>query len=334
MVTLTHAGFSGSGLTGPEVINLAKKTNEVEDVVFIELIHANTRDAAVRTRVYANKDAIITKFNPSENEGSVTYALDFHKITGVTLPGNTATIITHRGDATSKIFGLTSPTDITGLGLDNAFSYKRFRGEVDTNNDNTNDAKIDAYVATDYATNNASNYMTWGFWLQVPKTTATLNDYNFGAFTSNKEVFGGSTLAVRTGSATYNGSLIGLHTSLSNGSTKISRLTGDAQIVFNFGNQTQEGNFTATFNSLKLDGTDATGSITFADSWPGATARTSGFIEESPDTATINDNSYQGNFTLRLAGPGGAKPTGITGMVNGATDDGNNKFVAAFGAKR
>ena len=290
-------------------------------------------------------DLVFPELIPSVSDSSVSYKLKIYKIPDIRyeLGGVAAT---KRGSGLSsddwKIYELTSPTDITGLGLSDTFTYKLFKGEVDPRREDTtstaDDAKFHAEVATDYASDNTNDWLQFGWWVSVPKVTSRLNDYNIGVFAdANHPYINTGTFNALTGTVTYTGSMMGLHTDIdSDGKHTLSRLTGKASLAVDFGTNSLPGTITGTFNELKLNGTDATGSITFTKTLRNAGTLFYGIL----DLGTINTSNYKGGAVLKWVHSTGSdvttptvKPTGAIGTLKGITDDGSKAFTAAFGAR-
>ena len=236
----------------------------------------------------------------------------------------------------NKEFEITK-TDYTAanlnLGLGNRFTAKTIKADVDDYSNAREDGKFYAEIATDFATGNTTDYSSWGFWFKVPKQTGNSKFYDLAAFARPNTPHGLPTTT--TGTATYTGGLLGLHTLEKNGKIELKRLTGVASITANFGTTSDFGSLEATFNGFKLDGQSVTGKITFSDTLPSTVS--SWYFRRGSATATIDGVAYDRNsYTLGFAGPSGAQPTGIIGTLKGGStsSNGNRGFVAAFATKK
>ena len=349
---ITHVGFSGGNFSSDEIHGLAGKLFDIQGLPNVQFTDPTERQRVILSRILAydvvpvsgwkKQVVVFPSLDRSVNEDSVSYQLRIFKEWGIVYsPGDTVVdegSASITSDPRYKVFELTTPTDITGLGLSDKFSYKLFKGEVDTNNDNTNDAKFHAEIATDYDSDDTDDYVDFGWWIQIPKQASRLNDYNLGVLIKTDHHYANSSWNALTGSATYTGSMMGLHAEIeSNGKHLLSRLTGNVSLTADFGTNSAGGNLTGTFSNLKLNGAAATGSITFERDLEDA-AMGSEFLEGGQNLITINNNNYKGIVTfawLSAVDGGGAsvKPNGVMGTIQGITEDGTKSFVAAYGAR-
>ena len=223
------------------------------------------------------------------------------------------------------------------LGLGDKFDSQILKAEVDTSGNNgAKDAKMHVEIVSDYSSENTTDWLAYGLWIQVPRVqTIEYSDYGVGTFALQSSTYGSIPVQL-TGTATYKGSLLGLHTSIKNNDVKLSRLTGKATVNFDFGDAiTRRGKYTLTFNEFKLNGQSVSGEISRTDI--GLTNFPLSTIAFSPATAIINGSNYTGLLVGTFTGPqttNTTAPTGFTGNLRGASSDGNKSFVASFGAKK
>ena len=217
------------------------------------------------------------------------------------------------------------------LSIDNRFSAKIIKAEADDFTSKHEDGSFYAEVATDYSGSNTSDYSTWGFWFKVPNQTINTKFYDLAAFARPNSP--GNVTAGLTGTATYTGGMLGLHTLEKNGTVQLKRLTGTATITADFGSSSERGSINATFNQFKLDGQDVGGRITFL-----ANTFTSDYYNSGASTTAIIDGVTYGKsaFTIGFAGAAGSEPTGMIGTLTGANRDssGDRAFIAAYGTRK
>ena len=300
----THVGFSGGNFSSDEIRSLASKVVDVQKFGSIVFYHRQETPRIVHGEILPqDKGYIFPKMIPSVTDGNVFLTLKTYDIDKTVIFEYDATGTLARensGGRTStdgyKIFELANPTDIAGLGLSDTFTYKLFKGEVDPRRRDTtsaaDDSKFHAELATDYASDNTGDYLHFGWWVLAPKQTDRLGDYRFGVFADAAHEFNADPFNALTGTATYTGSMMGLHTDIdSEGKHTLSRLTGKASLAVDFGTNSVPGTITGTFNELKLNGTDATGSIVFTKDMQESAFFE--YLESGSDTATINGISYR-----------------------------------------
>ena len=342
----THVGFSGGNFTSKEIAGLSSVVSGIQPYPTLWLGHPTESPALVYSKLLGRLGGFLfPELISSVSDSNVSYRLKVYKIdstddrSGSLVTTNNSSGLSNDG---WKIYELTSPTDITGLGLSDTFTYKLFKGEVDPRRTDTastaDDAKFHAEVATDYASDNTNDWLQFGWWVQVPKQTDNLNDYNIGVFAdANHQYKNSRSFNALTGTVTHTGSMMGLHTDIdSDGKHTLSRLTGKASLAVDFGNGSAPGTITGTFNELKLNGTDAAGSMTFTKTLQNAGTLFQ-FFEGAGNSATINGSNYKGGIVLKWVNSTDAdattKPTGVIGTLKGITDDGSKAFSAAFGAR-
>ena len=237
-----------------------------------------------------------------------------------------------------KIYELTTSTPIDNR-LTNKFSYERFKREVyPRKRDTTSTAEFHAEVASDYG-GDTSDWLQFGWWVQVPNQTDRLDHYNVGVFANANHAYKTSSVAIfrsLTGTVAYTGSMMGLHSEVvDNGKIRLSRFSGNATLVAAFGSSSDLGTLTGIFNNLKLNGTAAKGSIRF--SHPLEKAGTAFEYFDNRNVATINGRNYKGGIILKWVNStdadATAKPTGIIGTLKGIARDGDSSFAATFGAR-
>ena len=343
----THVGFSGGNFSSDEINNLGRRVFDVQDFPTIEFTEEEPRLA--NSRILSNsRGYIFPKLISAINKGNVSYTLKtYHIDKTITYTNNAGfaeEVSRGRADEGYKIFELTTPSAITDLGLSDTFAYKMFKGEVDPSRRDTSsvadDSKFHAEVATDYASDNTKDYLHFGWWVLIPKQTASLKGYDLGVFADAAHDYPAVARIFNrlTGTATYAGSMMGLHAEVeSNGKTTLSRLTGKATLTADFGNNSAPGSLAGTFNELKLNGTAATGSITFQDNDIDNESMAPHISARGANQAIINGITYLGRFGLTFIGSGPRetnKPTGIIGTLRGVTSDGSKAFAAAFGARK
>ena len=223
------------------------------------------------------------------------------------------------------------------LGLGDKFDAKILKAELDTDNNGPNDAKLHVEVVTDYASDNKTDWLAYGLWIQTPKEqTLKYNDYELGTFAIQNNIYGNGTVPNElTGTVTYKGGMLGLHTSLENNEVKLSRFTGKATFTANFGDARTLGNYSFEINELKLDGQSVSGQIAA----PTVPFVAQGILDAGLGSSTININGikYMGRMLFVYTGPktdNTTPPTGSTGQIKGTSEDGTKSFVTAYGAKK
>ena len=342
-------GFADFSIT--ESGNISNIVNEVEGTSIIINLVAMSNQEGDRTPTHRTRrltETRVIRVTPTINSSGKfgNYTLDFHNagaLSDSTRSGDNTFNYHSYGKRTrtlSKVFGFNQDSYTAtnlDLGLGDNFDSKTLKAEVDTNTDNVKDAKIRVEVTTGYpkvsdytGEDRTRKWIVYGYWLQVPKDTLSFNDYNFGAFSDIHQRY--ATIPVgATGTATYEGGMLGLHTSLKDNEVKLSRFTGKAIINADFGDASARGNLKATFSELKLDGKSVGGRITFSEDFNAATVR-AGSLKAS----NINGISYTGEHSFIASGQQYTdprfRPTGFTGTLKGKSSDGNSKFVAGFGA--
>ena len=280
---------------------------------------------------------------PAFQDGKVIYRIDWYKDIGYASAASFANffgnLITNYPKAFSFNQNSYTATNLD-LGLGSKFDSKVLKTEVDTTGNNgANDAKLHVEVVTDYASDNTTDWMAWGSWVQVPKAqTLNLSHYNLGTFAITNKKYGAMPVEV-IGTATYKGGMLGLHTSLENNEVKLSHFTGKVTISANFGDASNFGSYGLIINELKLDGQNVSGQIARDNLNLGSVSVNNGAFAVVLNSShiTINGIQYSGHAIYQTTGPkpnNTTQPTGFTGQVKGKTDDGTKKFVAAFGAKK
>ena len=335
-------GFSGSDFSSDEIIQLVNTINRIQDGQDVRFTDQAYAGIVVRTKLYRKGKTMLGRIIPSNTavDGeSGYYSFKFSEFYGLDYSSGNVHTSYARDLETMVVDTLIKPSDLD-ISLDDNYSYKVFKGEFDTNKDNTKDVKIHYEIATDYASDNTSDYKTWGFWIATPIGTSinAYTDYNFSAYFRANAEFEGNKVRALTGTAEYRGSMLGLHTEIeANGRAKLSRLTGNVKFDVDFKDASTPGTFTAKIDSLKLNGTAAPGSIAWTQDLEGKRDFT-GYIEGEPgDAISINGSKYQGTFHLKFTGPSptdATHPSGILGLVNGRSDDRAKSFVAAFGVDK
>ena len=345
----THVGFSGGNFSSDEINSLAGKVVDMQLFPYVRY-DGQESPRLNHSRILDNdRGYIFPKLIPSISEGNVSYTLKTYSIEdSLEYENRNIFVLEDSSDITTndgwKIFDLTSPTDITGLGLSDTFTYKLFKGEVDPRRRDTtssaDDSKFHAEVATDYASDNTEDHLHFGWWMLVPKQTDKLTDYDLGVFAdANHEFNGDPDIDPVTGTATYAGSMMGLHTDIdSNGKHTLSRFTGKATLTANFRGAGAGGRVTGTFDELKLNGTAATGSITFRRDLTTDGEDWQYLDDDNTGRAIINSVNYKGtvgfNWVNSSIQDTTDQPTGIIGVLKGITSDGRKAFTAAFGARK
>ena len=144
--------------------------------------------------------------------------------------------------------------------------FQVLSAEVDTDNDNENDATLYAELWTNYPSDD-THYMSGGIWLLVPNDTSQVEAYDFGGFV--RSTYYGLADSVNhvpwrtaTGTAKYNGSAAGLYASLGeNNDVKISRLFGKVTINADFETARTRGVLDGKIHDLTLDGKQVKGEL-------------------------------------------------------------------------
>ena len=334
----TATQFAGFSTT--ETVNIA---NTVKDAADLPYIHEALRSARSLTYQSNQKTPVVLpNVVPALQDGKAVYKFDWHKSVDLVTHPNNRRYFGNTITAYAKAFSFNQNSYTAtplNLGLDSKFDSKILKTEVDTSGSNgANNAKMHVEIVSDYSSDNTTDWLTYGLWVQVPKATLNYNDYKVGTFGIQNKKYGAMPVEV-TGTATYKGGMLGLHTSLKNNEVKLSRFTGKATVTANFGDASQAGTFTFMINELKLDGQSVSGSIgrsNLAFSFGGVNVgQTNAGLRAGH--ATIDNVSYLGKSTLTTTGPkpnNTTQPTGFTGQVNAKTSDGTKSFIAAFGARK
>ena len=281
----------------------------------------------------------LTNLIPALQDGEVIYRVDMHNMGAL---GQRATdryfvnVLTSYPKAFSFNQNSYTATDL-GLGLGDKFDARILKAELDTDNNGPNDAKFHVEVVTDYASDNKTDWLAYGLWIQTPKEqTLKYNDYELGTFAIQNNIYGNGTVPNElTGTVTYKGGMLGLHTSLENNEVKLSHFTGKATFIANFGDASTLGNYSFEINELKLDGQSVSGQIA-ASTVPFVAQ---GILDAGLGSSRININGikYTGRMLFVYTGPktdNTTPPTGFTGQIKGTSEDGTKSFVTAYGAKK
>ena len=300
---------------------------------------------------------------PKGSTGNIDYTFDLWN-TG-TLTGNSiyninygdyadydvslTTALAKRGDE-YKIFSIgendyttTNMTESIGSKFEDSYQYNFFKdyqvlkAKVDTDKDNQKDSTLYAELWTDYSGSNADDYFVGGVWLLMPDDMSQAA--RFGGFVRGDDpIFLTRTVAPYTGTATYKGSLAGLHTSSKNDMPKISRLLGKVTLDVDFGDATKYGTIAGRGYDLKLDGTPVTGEILININGDrvdktGATGYSPKTKREDPNVGNINGVNYKGaaSVMFHTLNDDETNPAALVGTVGGR--GGGNSFVATFGAR-
>ena len=347
----TAAQFAG--FSTAETVNIG---NKVREVAATGTVFSNTGKKPAYTtlrhvppgRSYI-RAILAPNIIPTLQDGKVIYRFDYHKDLGPLgeVDGEEVQYFVNEVTHSShpKVFSFdqnsyaTTPLDV---GLNDKFDSKILKAEIDTDSDNNKDAKMHVEIVSDYSTDNTTDWITWGSWVKVPKVkTLKLSDYDIGTFAIKNNHYGPFNIAL-TGTATYKGSLLGLHASTKNNEVKISRLTGKATVNFNFGDTSSLGTFDFLFNEFKLDGQSVGGQLRPSSRnnniLTGANNLGIILFPVQPSIGNINGVQYDnGYILLHYTGPktsNTTKPTGIVGTMYGRTTEDTNSFTASFGAKK
>ena len=202
------AGFSGSDLSGDEIIKMANTINEIQAGQAIRFDSVKYAGQIIRTKIYPKEKAMFGRVAPSStkvNGKGGYYLITFGEFRGVEYNSGNIHLLYRRDDLEEVILEtLVIPSDLS-LGLDDDFSYKVLKGEFDTNNDNTKDVKIHYEIASDYASDNTSDYLRWGFWTTAPigAIISDYNNYNFSTYAKANVSFNASAKAKRFNRNSY-----------------------------------------------------------------------------------------------------------------------------------
>ena len=203
------------------------------------------------------------------NPGALTAGTGHLKIRLTEALGSSGTMV--------KIFGVenddwTSKRPIT-FGFSEPYNkamknYQILTAEVDTDNNNIDDAILYTELWTNYPSGgNAgdTHYMSGGIWLLVPDDESEYEAYDFGAFVrSNYYTQTNSNYLIyksAEGTAQYKGSAAGLYVSSENNGLKISRLLGKVTIDADFMTTAKRGSLEGKIHDLTLDGKQVLGEL-------------------------------------------------------------------------
>ena len=325
----TATDFGGFNVA--EIVNISNMVKEAADTNPHIGVSSEGKAPSDQTRLTPLR---IVHLTPSVNQSDkVVYAFELYSVGGAS---TSTTYMSYSNLVTSYDrfvrFGrnIYMATNLD-VGLGDKFDAQILKAEFNTSSSGRNNTKMHIEVVTDYASDNTSNWLAYGYWLQVPKLEPfKYSDYNLGAFARKSTTYNAVANDV-TGKATYKGGLLGLHTSLENNNVKLSRLTGKATITIDFKDAATPGNTEGTFNELKLDGQSVSGQLGFSHNDVGAA-----FLG-SDLSGTIGGNSYRGGLMMTFSGPkpnSATQPTGMQGVAKAQTDNDANSFIAGFGAKK
>ena len=331
------AKFAGFSVT--ETVNLGKM---IEELGKSKVVH-NTLIASKR-QSYVTRNVSPTKLPnvvPSIQDGKLIYKFDFHNV-GALVDASFYRYFGNHLTAYSKSFSFNQNSYTAtklDIGLGEKFDASTLVTEVDTSGNNgVNNARIHAEVVTDYSSDNTTDWVTWGSWIQVPKDSLALDKYSVGTFAMPGVKYG-SIPVQATGSATYKGALLGFHTTLDSNEVKVSRFTGKATFTANFADAANAGTVGYMFNDFKLNGESVTGQFSanaIPFSFRGQNLAIKHFSMSSSRT-TIDGSKFSGIGIMVYTGPqtnNTTKPTGFIGQVKGSSSDGMSHFAASFGAKK
>ena len=342
-------------------------TNSIEDILVRKMIREtredlhtyNPRISAERSQHYTTllgspdtdpkyKETQFIQLVPTITSNNVNYTLNFYSGAGMDRlrVGDRWNQSQQDFDEENRLYSVASSAlTSTNLDLDlgESFSSKKLTAGIDTDSDNSKDITLHVEVVTDYASNNNEDYVQYGYWLKKPKTIDEEDKYKFGAFAFHYGTDRGERTtigAALTGTATYKGGMLGMHTSIIGNQIKNERFTGKLTLTSDFGNGTDLGTTTGIINSLKLDERAIPGQINLTIPHI-SQAYNAGWIgtnfegEAVASTARFNNLTYTGVYNLMWGGasdPATELPTGIVGTIGGKS--GGNSFIASFGAKK
>ena len=255
------AKFDGFSVT--ETVNLARvvKDSAGSSPLFGS---GNSAEASIFHARQPLKKTTIPNIRPSVEAGKVIYAVDFHKV-DTTTAGGVYSFFTNGIVVYPKAFSFNQNSyraTAFDVGLGEKFDVKILKAEVDSSGSNgANNAKLHVALASDYSSENTSDWMTWGYWMQAPtRATLNLSDYDMGTFAIHGTKYGALENAL-TGTVTYKGSMLGLHSSTKNGEAKLSSLTAKVTMDFIFGDASTLGSYNFLVNEFKLDNASINGQI-------------------------------------------------------------------------
>ena len=333
------AKFAGFSVT--ETVNLGHLTKEVAKGKTVYNALRGSKRQGYLTRA---GDTKVPNVIPGIQDGEVIYKFDFHNLGALSSANSYSRYFGNTLTAYPKIFTFNQNSytaTALELGLGEKFNASILVTEIDTSGSNgANNAKIHAEVVTDYSSDNTTDWLTWGHWVQVPKDTLNLDDYKLGTFAMSGATYG-AVPSQLTGTVTYKGGLLGLHTSLENGEVKLSRFSGKATLTANFSDASSVGNMNYLFNEFKLDGKSVSGQFTRNSPFDliggGPNIGVRFFSIGGGSQTSLDDNNYSGIGYVVLTGPkpnNTTQPTGYIGTLRGSTSDGTKHFAASFGAKK
>ena len=226
------------------------------------------------------------------------------------------------------------------LGFGDGWDSHTLKAAIDTDNDNENDAKLEAEVWTNYPSSDQTDYLVGGWWVILPDEMVNTDGYHLGSFARPKSTLPRNAIQGLEGKATYKGSMNGLHISSENSFT---RLGGKVTLKANFGTATvvnsyrrgADGSIEGIIDNLTLNGENVSGSL-YLNEVILSLAHPTRHSHHNKETilGNIDETLYTGSWALLFSTgtTDDPHPTGIAGTMGGS--GGGNSFVASFGAKK
>ena len=311
------------------------------------------------------EDFVMSHVTPSMSAGEINYTLGFYNIDSVWLHDASGDVPFQSrlglADSQPDVFinsvdkdDYITRSDID-LGFGDGWDSQNIKARAKTKTsakinpyvvsstplaDYTIDATLYTEIWSDYSSTNTTDYLLGGVWLLIPDKIEDFADTRMGTFGQISKNFG-KVQDATTGTATYNGSMAGLHmTENEKAVPTIKRLSGDVSLTANFGTASEKGSIQGSVTNLKLDGESVTGSFSLSKAAlePYKSFRPSYASKNAVGLGNINGVNYLGHWAGLFHGDPNtantAHPTGVVGTVGGKAATTKSSFVASFGAKK
>ena len=193
------------------------------------------------------------------------------------------------------------------------------------------DIWIDVY--TDHEGSGDTDYLAGGIWVYSPDNASSLDDYEYGAFVDGSDPFQQNNLAGVTGTATYSAQYgaTGVYADAEEGRNYF--FDASVTLTAEFGNGSELGTISGSIHNFDVEGLTVSGNPVLTLDSANIGSSYSGFF--AGDTSMTYDGSvFSGKWGGQFYGNSetDGKPGSVAGTFGGATADGSEGFLGAYGA--
>lgn len=223
-----------------------------------------------------------------------------------------------------------NPEDIDlddGGASSNAFSGQALQREL-------SDGTLFVDVYSNIGPSTGTDYLAGGWWLFAPNSAA--NDYVIGAFADAGDPFDDARIAALTGTASYEGTAVGVYSLESDNTEELGRLDADVNLLADFTMETIAGEVTDIYIELEDGSPEPITGTTLTLGQATIGAANNGFFEGGLTGTDEDDNNFAGRWGGHFAGNDESHgyPGSVVGTFGGTGGSGDDSvtFVGAFGA--